>query len=361
MRISTITNSAQEQSKVGLKISEKLGYDLTAVGQLETGFNPISGELADACASLLRNNGNPYYQQDLNSDGSLCGQAFNGVAFGGLSHPLFGTLTAGHQNSLVLDGMATYDPMALAFAFSVIGYTGTVGPGIGSTETARWDDSVKYVFTYDMFHVAGMFTNGGQETPMVGQGYGANAGFTWKGFSVDGYYTRENGAVNLSTIPNPLNSEAVVAPPATFPAALVCTSGDNCPNALQGIITNNEAWDVMAKYTFELWRVGIKDDGPCGGLKDAPCLPPAKLTFFGGYQHADLSNPEHPQSFYNGFTTIGPPGLRSTQQPIGLLAPIKFCKLHGQAQDLKRAHGALPARTTTLTRTPSSMRQAGTA
>jgi hypothetical protein len=66
----------------------------------------------------------------------------------------------------------------------------------------------------------------------------------------------------------------------------------------------------MAKYTFELWGLepGLKDGGTACGLKDGPCppsAPPAKLTFFGGYQHVDLSNPEHPQSFYNGFTTIG--------------------------------------------------------
>ena len=47
-------------------------------------------------------------------------------------------------------------------------------------------------------------------------------------------------------------------------------------------------------------------DAPCGGLKDAPCAPPsAKVTFYGGYQETTLSNPEHAQSFYNGFTTIG--------------------------------------------------------
>ena len=35
-------------------------------------------------------------------------------------------------------------------------------------------------------------------------------------------------------------------------------------------------------------------DAPCGGLKDAPCAPPtAKVTFYGGYQHVDQSNPEN--------------------------------------------------------------------
>ena len=31
-----------------------------------------------------------------------------------------------------------------------------------------------------------------------GNGYGANVGITYRGFSVDGFYTKENGAVNLA-------------------------------------------------------------------------------------------------------------------------------------------------------------------
>ena len=91
--------------------------------------------------------------------------------------------------------------MALSQAFSLIGYSGTAGAGVGSTEDTRWDNSVKYIFTYGPFHAAGMYTNGGQDTPMNGDGYGANAGVTYMGFSVDGFYTKENGAVNLSRVP----------------------------------------------------------------------------------------------------------------------------------------------------------------
>ena len=44
-------------SNVGIKIEEQIGYGFLAVGKLQTQFNPISGELGDACASLIRNNG----------------------------------------------------------------------------------------------------------------------------------------------------------------------------------------------------------------------------------------------------------------------------------------------------------------
>ena len=55
--ISSLTNNALEQSKVGVKIEESFGDGWTAIGKLETDFNPAFGEISDACASLLRNNG----------------------------------------------------------------------------------------------------------------------------------------------------------------------------------------------------------------------------------------------------------------------------------------------------------------
>ena len=58
--VSTITNNALSQSTVGLKIEENIGFGFQAIGKLDTGFNPISGEISDACASLLRNQGQYY-------------------------------------------------------------------------------------------------------------------------------------------------------------------------------------------------------------------------------------------------------------------------------------------------------------
>ncbi len=307
--VSTITNNALSQSQVGIKFEEEIGYGLKAIGKLDTGFNPISGEISDACASIQRANPlvptnsttpNQWYKLDNYGDGSRCGQAFNGNAYGGLSSPLYGTLTVGRQNSLVNDGMGVYDPMGLSYAFSLIGYSGTPGAGIGDTETARWDDSAKYVFTYGPFHAAGMYTTGGQDTPMVGNGYGANAGVTYMGFSVDGFYTKENGAVSLGVLPTGI---------ANFTNGLNGLTNNNTGKFLAGTITNNEAWDVMAKYTFNVPSFfgaygGSLKDAPCGGYKDAPC-PTAKLTFYGGFQEATLSNPDHYQEYYNGFSTIG--------------------------------------------------------
>ena len=293
--LSTLTGSALEQSKIGLKIEEDVGYGLQAVGRLDTGFDPMSGELSNGCESVLVNSGiKPYSQQTSNSDSARCGQAFNNVAYGGLSSPLYGTLTVGRQFSLQLDTLGAYDPMALSYAFSVLGFSGAAA-GMGSTQASRWDDSVKYVFAYGPFHAAGMYTDGGGDTGMFGDAYGANVGFTYRGFSLDGVWEQEHGVVNLQSAANN--------------ALLSQTLAVN--------ISDNEGWTVAGKYTYEFgggfFGGGLKDEGSCGGLKDAACPPPAKLTFFAGYTHTDQSNPHDP--VYSGDTQGGYPITVSATSP----------------------------------------------
>ena len=198
--ISAITNNALSQSQVGLKVEEAVGMGFVALAKLDTGFNPISGEIADACASLVRNNGKPTNTWVSGLDGSRCGQAFNGQAYGGLSNPTYGTLTVGRQNSLDTDLAGSYDPMGGSYALSLLGFSGGAFAGIGSTETGRWDNAVKYVYQFGPVHAGGMYSAGGQDTSIQQNAYAANIGASYKGFSLDAAYTKENGAVNSSTI-----------------------------------------------------------------------------------------------------------------------------------------------------------------
>jgi predicted porin len=78
-------------------------------------------KLADGPKSLVRNNATPLDSQTANGDSSRDGQIFNTVAYAGFSNRTWGTLTAGRQDSLILDGLGPYDAMAAAPAFSVIG------------------------------------------------------------------------------------------------------------------------------------------------------------------------------------------------------------------------------------------------
>jgi predicted porin len=273
--ISTITASALEQSKIGVKVEEGIGRGWTVLGRADTGFNPLTGELDDGCRSIKENAAIPSAQQNSNADSGRCGQIFNGVAYGGISNSAYGTLTAGRQDSLQLEAIRNYDPMSLSYAFSLLGYSGTNG-GSGSTQAARWDNSVKYLYSYGPVHAAAMFSNGGQDTGTLGTDYSFNAGATYRGFSVDAVYTKEHGAINLKSA----NSDPL--------------------NSLIANISDNEAWSVMGKYTYEF-------GGGFGGYKDGGRGD--TLTVFGGYTHITQSNPNSPAragSITNGGYLVTP-------------------------------------------------------
>ena len=252
---STFTENGLEQSKIGIKVSKPIGDDFTLIARTDTGFNPLSGQLVDACKSLISNSGKPQGEQTANADSSRCGQAFNGVIWGGFSSPRFGALTIGRQQSLQLDALALYDPQALSYAFSFLGYAG-FNAGGGTTDAGRLDNSGKYVFTSGLVHISGLFSNGGQDTGVLGKAYGADVGATWMGLSVDAVYQNSKGAVNLRS------------------------SFDNGPNpvptpGLAAYISNNKSYNIMGKYVFEF-----------GGSKD-------KLTAYAGYSHIEKAHADY--------------------------------------------------------------------
>ena len=186
---STLAESGIEQSKVGLMADIPVGRDFNAVGRPETGFNPLSGDLTDACASIRDNSGVPQGKQTANADSSRCGQPFNGVAYGGLSNKMYGTLTIGRQQSLQLDALARFDPQTLSYAFSFLGYSGFDG-GAGSTEAARLDNSAKYVYQYGPVRAGAVYSNGGADTGVPGKAYGIELGATLQGLTVDAVYEK---------------------------------------------------------------------------------------------------------------------------------------------------------------------------
>jgi predicted porin len=254
---STFAESGLEQSKVGIRVDLPIYYDFNLVGRIETGFNPLSGQLTDACASIADNSGVPQGRQTANADSSRCGQPFNGPAFGGMSNKTFGTLLIGRQQSLQLDALALYDPQSLSYAFSFLGYSGFDG-GAGSTEGARWDNSAKYSYTNGPAHAAIAYSNGGADTGVLGHAYGIDVGATLFGASVEGVYQHENGAVNLRSsfdnVPNPLTNGGLAA-----------------------YASNDTSWNLMGKYLFDFGAGAIGADGKS--------VPSDKLTAYIGFSH----------------------------------------------------------------------------
>lgn len=267
--VSTIAHSGLQQSFIGVKVEEPLGLGWAAIARADTGVDPLKGTLSDGCSSFVQNAGVVYTQQTSNSDSGRCGQAFNGVLWGGISNKQYGTLTIGRQQSFQLDGIAAYDPLALSYAFSLLGYSGTDG-GSGSTQAARWDNSAKYVYDFGPITAGAMFSDGGSATGFFGNAYGFMFGGHYGGFQAEAVWTKESGAVNLQTAVNDLPGQTTVA----------------------ASISDNTEWSVMGKYT---WQLG-SPAAPSMYTKAAKAAPPPgdRFSIFAGYTNISQVNPSDP-------------------------------------------------------------------
>ncbi len=145
-----------QQTGFGIRGKEEFLPGWFVVFNASTGINPQSGLLANASATQIVNNGLPRASYSFAIDGARAGQPFNDEYYGGISSKIFGTLTFGRQRSLGTDAMLQYDPANGAYAFSYIGYNGTMAGG-GDTEDSRWDDAVKYRLALGPVHFGAMY------------------------------------------------------------------------------------------------------------------------------------------------------------------------------------------------------------
>jgi predicted porin len=278
--VTAITPSNLSQSRIGLSGLEPLVGDWSGVFRVETFFNPQSGNLSDALKSQVLNNGRALTAQSTNVDSSVAGQLFAGAAYAGFSSPTFGSFTFGRHVTPMADGIAKYDPMGAAQAFSLIGFSGTTAGG-GDTEDRRLDQSLKYTAKYGSLHLGALYQFSGSRGS-TNTAIQATVGADFAGFSVDGYYGKKYNAVATS----PLSAAQVsglatlcadsVKPPAN-PLGAQCYSASN---SLAATISDNETWGLMALYGF------------ASGVK-----------LYAGYEHIDFADPATP---YNpGTLTIG--------------------------------------------------------
>jgi predicted porin len=259
-----LTPSNMGQSRVGLQGIEPLNDEFSAVFQIETFFNPQSGEIADSLKSLAVNNGRSLATQTVSVDGSSAGQALQ-TAWIGFKSVRFGTLTFGRQTTLLLDGTIRYDPNYNATAFGLLGASNTYSGG-GAQEDNRLDSAAKYYVSFgDLVHLGGLYkfsgSNGSANTAFQGD-FGAE----YAGASIDAYYSKENSAVTATSL--------TAAQVAKLP-----TLGYSISNSLAATISDNTAYALMALYKFD------------------------PLKFFVGYEHIKYANPHTPLSA--GFNDIG--------------------------------------------------------
>jgi predicted porin len=278
-----------QQTGLGIKGRVEFMDDWYAVFNASTGFNPQSGQLANMAATNTTNNGLPRGAYSETGDGARAGQAFNDELYAGASSPVFGTLTFGRQRSLGTDVMLVYDPASGAYAFSYIGYNGTMAGG-GDTEDTRWDEAIKYRVNYGPVHLAAMYKfadgSGGCYSAAAtwsaatctpeqahNTAYGFDLGGEYAKFSADVVFQHYNQAISVL---NPLLGPQSLTQPYQSTTNSINTNpitganliGTN--NTEYGIVTDNTAVMFAAKYTFDPFK------------------------FFLGYEHIQQFNPTNP-------------------------------------------------------------------
>ena len=278
------------QTGLGIRGKEEFAHGWSVVFNASTGINPQSGLLANASATDTINNGLPRHSYSIAIDGARAGQPFNDEYYAGASSTHFGTLTFGRQRALGTDAMLLYDPAVGAYAFSYIGYNGTMAGG-GDTEDSRWDDALKYRITYGPVHFGAMykFADGSAGcysasatwtaatcTPEQAHNnaYGFDLGGNRGKFSADLVFQQYNQAISVL---NPLLGPQ--SPTASYQSTIdsintnPITGGVNLietNNTVYGIVTDNRAIMAAAKYTRDPFK------------------------FFAGYEYIWQNNPSNP-------------------------------------------------------------------
>ncbi|HUN62653.1 MAG TPA: porin [Candidatus Sulfotelmatobacter sp.] len=278
-----------QQTGLGIRGKEEFLPGWSIVFNASTGINPQSGLLANASATQTINNGLPREAYSYAIDGARAGQPFNDEIYGGVSSTQFGTLTFGRQRSLGTDAMLLYDPASGSYAFSYIGYNGTMAGG-GDTEDSRWDDAMKYRIGFGPMHFGAMYKfadgSGGCYSASASwtaanctpesahnNAYGFDGGGQHGNLSADVVFQHYNQAISVlnpllgpqsPTQPYQSTTNSINTNPITGPN-VVATN-----NTVYGIVTDNSAVMGAVKYTWNPFK------------------------FFAGYEYIWQNNPTNP-------------------------------------------------------------------
>ena len=262
------------QTGLGIRGKEEFVHGWSIVFNASTGIDPQSGLLANASATQTIDNGLPRSSYSIAIDGARAGQPFNDEYYAGISSAYIGTLTFGRQRAFGTDTMLLYDPASGSYAFSYIGYNGTMAGG-GDTEDTRWDDAMKYRVTYGPAHFGAMykFADGSvgcysasstwtaatcTAEEAHNNAYGFDLGGVERKFFADIVFQHYNQAISVL---NPLlgpQSPAASYQSTTDSINTNPINGVNLigtANTVYGIVTDNNAVMAAAKYSSEQFKI----------------------------------------------------------------------------------------------------------
>ncbi len=241
----TVGGNYMSHSKIGLKGLEEFGNGWAAVFRIETDFNPWSGQVTDGLRSLTANNGKAASAQATAGDSSQAGQLFNGVAYAGISHAQFGTLTFGRTMSILADGIGKFDPMSGSYAFSPLGWSGTAAGG-GDTEDKRLDSSAKYDVTAGFLHLGAQFQVKTGANPGTTQEFVVGGTFT--GGSIDAFYAQKNDAIAAAALSSAQLTSIQGVCAGVAATGVACET--DLTKSVSGTISDNTTYGLMGKYAF---------------------------------------------------------------------------------------------------------------
>ena len=284
-----------QQTGLGIRGKEEFVHGWSVVFNASTGINPNSGMLANASATMTINNGLPRSSYSEAIDGARAGQPLNDEYYAGISQAHVGTLTFGRQRSLGTDTMLLYDPAGGGYAFSYIGYNGTMAGG-GDTEDSRWDDALKYRLAYGPAHFGAMYKfadgSAGCYSALAAAGsawtaanctpeaahnnaYGFDLGGNYEKFFADLVFQHYNQAISvLNPLQGPQSQSGGAQLQSTEDSIdTTYITGANListDNTVYGIVTDNNAVMATARYAWD------------------------PIKFFAGYEYIWQNNPKNP-------------------------------------------------------------------
>jgi len=272
-------------SFIGLRGKQEIADGLYGVFNLQTLFNPMSGNNANGTGTIVQNNGltGALASENAFGDSSKAGQMFNNAAYFGVSSPTYGTFTMGRQSALTSDTIVNYDPLSGSNSWSVITFQGLNGGG-GDTDNRIYDNSYEYRVNVGPVRLAveAQIANGGNSG--TGNALEGDIGFDYMGFSADFVGGKIKDAISGAA----LSAAQVTA---------MNASGIN--TGLGGIaatVSDNTVFQVAAKYTIGQWKI------------------------FGGYEHVDFANPGNPLTagafIQGGYTIFAPNNTNFTTDKI---------------------------------------------
>jgi len=279
------------QTGFGVRGKEEFAQGWSIVFNASTGIDPQSGQLANASLTDIKDNGLPRADYAEAIDGVRAGQPFNDEYYAGISSTDYGTLTFGRQRALGTDTMLQYDPVTGGYAFSYIGYNGTMAAG-GDTEDTRWDNAVKYRISHGPVHFGAMYkfvdgTGGCYSAASTwtastctalnphNNAWGFNLGGEVHKFSGELVYQHYNQAISVL---NPLLGPQSLSSAGQYQSTTDSIdtnpiTGNNVistDNTVYGIVTDNNAVMATAKYALDLFK------------------------FYAGYEYIWQNNPKNP-------------------------------------------------------------------